>query len=239
MKLNCIIVDDEPAARNGLAEDIKDIGFITVCGLAANAFEALDLINKLSPDLIFLDVDMPVLSGLDFLRLIKVKPMVVITTAYPQYALDGYDHGVVDYLLKPISLERLAIACDKALQLHSYRNQSLSENIPPGHFFIKCNGKMERIDFNEILYIEAANNYIFIHTNSKRYMVYRTLKGIAGQLPQNKFVRVHKSFIVARDQIQQVSADEIVVNNVNIPLSRNFKSNFQKQIFLSKPTRHG
>lgn len=236
--MNCIIIDDEPTARNGLAEDIKEISYLTIRGLAANAFEALALINENSIDLIFLDIDMPGLNGLDFLRLIRVKPMVIITTAYPEYALDGYEHGVVDYLLKPISLERLKTACNKALELHNYRNNQSSPAItPPAYFYIKCNGKMERIDFDDILYIEAANNYIFIHTSLKRYMAYYTLKGIEGQLPQDKFVRVHKSFIVAKAQIQQVSSDEIKVNQVNIPLSRNFKNSFQKQVLLSKSIR--
>jgi two-component system LytT family response regulator len=237
MKLNCIIIDDEPTARFGLEEDLREIDFLKIQGTASNAFEALEMIKNYSPELIFLDIEMPGLSGLDFLRLIKVNPMVILTTAYPEYALDGYELGVVDYLLKPIAFERLRLACDKAFQLYSYRNQQLVIGPPPEYFFVKCNGKMEKIDLAEILYIEAANNYIFIHTKAKRFMSYHTLKGIDDQLPKNKFVRVHKSYIVSKDHIQQIDKNEIVINQLRIPLSKNFKNNFQKDFVATKSFR--
>jgi DNA-binding LytR/AlgR family response regulator len=237
MKLNYIIIDDEPTARNGLEEDLREIDFLKIKGMASNAFEALEMIKNYAPELIFLDIEMPGLSGLDFLRLIKVKPMVILTTAYPEYALDGYELGVVDYLLKPISLQRLKIACDKAMELYSYRNQQLVISPPPEYFFIKCNGKMEKIDLSEILYIEAANNYIFIFTKNKRFMSYYTLKGIDDQLPKDKFVRVHKSYIVSKDHIQQIVKNEIIINRVRIPLSRNFKNEFQKDFIAVKSFR--
>jgi len=237
MKLNCIIIDDEPTARNGLAADIKGINYLEITGIAANAFEALEMINKHLPDLLFLDIDMPGLSGLDFLRLMKIKPMVILTTAYPEYALDGYELGVVDYLLKPISIERLRIACDKAVTLHTYRSQQSLTSPPSEYFYIKCNGKMEKIDLSEILYIEAANNYIFIYTSTKRLMSYHTLKGIDNQLPKDQFVRVHKSFIVSKEHIQQIGKNEIIINRVRIPLSKNFKSDFQKDVIAGKSFR--
>jgi DNA-binding LytR/AlgR family response regulator len=237
MKLNCIIVDDEPTARLGLKEDLNEIDFLNVLEAASNAFEALEMIKNCSPALIFLDIEMPGFSGLDFLRLIKVKPMVILTTAYPKYALDGYEHGVVDYLLKPISVERLKIACDKAYELYNYRNQQFSINPPAEYFFIKCNGKMEKVDLREVLYVEAANNYIFIHTKTKRFMSYHTLKGIDDQLPKDKFVRVHKSYIVSKDHIQQIDKNEIVIGQLRIPLSKNYRNNFQKDFIVAKAYR--
>jgi DNA-binding LytR/AlgR family response regulator len=237
MKLSYIIIDDEPTARNGLEEDLREIDFLEIKGTASNAFEALEMIKNYAPELIFLDIEMPGLSGLDFLRLIKVKPMVILTTAYPEYALDGYELAVVDYLLKPISLQRLKIACDKAIELYSYRNQQLVISPPQEYFFIKCNGKMEKIDVSEILYIEAANNYIFIYTKTKRFMSYHTLKGIDDQLPKDKFVRVHKSYIVSKDHIQQIGKNGITINQVRIPLSRNFKNEFQKDFIAVKSFR--
>lgn len=234
MKLNYIIIDDEPSARNGLEEDLREIDFLKIKAIASNSFEALEMIKNYAPELIFLDIEMPGLSGLDFLRLIKVKPMVILTTAYPEYALDGYELGVVDYLLKPISLQRLKIACDKAMELYSYRNQQLVISPPPESFFIKCNGKKEKIDLSEILYIEAANNYVFIYTKTKRFMSYQTLKGIDNQLPKDKFVRVHKSYIVSKDHIQQIGKNEIMIDKLRIPLSRSFKNEFQKEFVVAR-----
>jgi two-component system, LytTR family, response regulator len=230
MKPQCVIVDDEPVARLGLAEDVKELDLFTVAGLAENAYQALDLINSIPIDLLFLDINMPGLSGIDFLKLVKVKPMVIITTAYQQYALDGYELNVVDYLLKPISSDRLRNACQKAIELYNYRNTPSAALERPDHFYIKCNGKMQKLSYDSILYIEAANNYVFIHTAEKRYLTYSTLKGIGGQLPPDDFVRIHKSFIVARSRVQQVSGTSVLVDQVNIPISRNFRQNVQQRI---------
>ena len=236
MSLRCIIVDDEPAARKGLAGDVNEIEDIKVVGTAANAFEALEQINNLQPDLIFLDIEMPGLSGLDFLKLIKVKPMVILTTAYSEYALVGYDFGVVDYLLKPISVERLKIACAKAQELFNYRN-ARPETEGSESFYVKVNGKMEKIALADMLYIEAANNYIYIHTAAKRYICYLTLKGIEAQLPAEKFIRVHKSFIVSKQHVQQIGRAEVKINDVVIPLSKNYRNEFQKAVVQHKSFR--
>jgi two-component system response regulator LytT len=230
-KLKCIIVDDEPAARNGLAEDIRDIGFLEIAGIAGNSFEALWLIHSVSPSLVFLDIEMPGMGGLDFLRLIKVRPLVILTTAYREYALAGFEFGVVDYLLKPISTERLDIACRKALELYNYRNSGSSpKSAQPAFIYLKCNGILEKVDLAEILYIEAANNYVFIHTAARRLIAYHTLKGLESQLPADQFVRVHKSFIVSKAHITQVTRTEVYINQVRIPLSKNFKTDFKKDV---------
>lgn len=236
MKLSCVIIDDEQTARNGLADDIKEIGYLQIKALAANAFEGLELITQYSPDLIFLDIEMPGLSGIDFLKLVRIKPMVIITTAYPQFALDGFEHGVIDYLLKPVSRRRLRIACDKALNQFVLRNQAPDQNETAGYCYLKCNGKFEKIPYDAILYIEAANNYILLHTLNKRFITYLSLKGIAAHLPKDKFVRVHKSFIVAKEHITQIKGNEIFIGPVGIPLSRNFKSAFDEDVI--KPKAH-
>jgi len=238
MNLNCLIVDDEPIARHGLAEDIKEFEFLNIAGLAENAFQALQVLNSPQPvDLMFLDIDMPGLSGLDFLKLVRVKPMVIITTAYQQYAINGFELGVLDYLLKPISAERLGIAVNKAKDLFRLKNREPVEGAKDDFLYIKCNGKYEKIVFDKILYIEAANNYVFIHTPEKRFITYHTLKGIAGQLPSNQFVKVHKSFVVSRGYIDQVKGSEIIINKIAIPLSRNFKDSFQKAVIGEKSLR--
>jgi two-component system LytT family response regulator len=231
MILNCLIVDDEPIARNGLAEDIKEFSFLNITGMAENAFQALQFLNGPLPvDLLFLDIDMPGLSGLDFLKLVRVKPMVIITTAYQQFAINGFELGVMDYLLKPISTERLATAVNKAKEWFALKNPEVTENDKNDFLYVKCNGRYEKILFSNILYVEAANNYVFIHTAEKRFITYHTLKGIEEQLPSNQFVKVHKSFVVSRSHIDQVKGSEIIINKVAVPLSRNFKDSFQKMV---------
>jgi two-component system LytT family response regulator len=234
MELNCVIIDDEQTARNGLAEDIKEVSFLKIKGYASNAFEALEKINKYYPELIFLDIEMPGLSGIDFLKLIKVKPMVIITTAYPQFAIDGFEHGVIDFLLKPISMERLLIACDKALDHHRTHQHNAAKTDQPDYCYLKCNGKLEKINYNEILYIEAANNYILVHTSYRRFVTYSSLKSIIDHLPKDNFVRVHKSFVVGREHIRQIDGNHLLIGEVKIPLSRNFKSTFQKDVIDPK-----
>jgi two-component system LytT family response regulator len=229
-KIKCIIIDDEPTARNGLAEDIREIDFLEIAGIAGNAFEALELIHRVSPGLIFLDIEMPGLNGLDFLRLIKVKPLIILTTAYPQYALAGFELGVVDYLLKPIPADRLKLACNKALELYNYRNGETLKPVEPAFVYLKCDGVMEKIYFSEILYVEAANNYVYIHTVAKRLLTYHTLKGMENRLPAYQFVKVHKSFIVSKAHITQITRNEVYINEVRIPLSKNFKNDFQKGV---------
>ncbi len=234
MKLYCIIIDDEQTARNGLAADIKEIACFQIKALASSAFEALEKIKEYSPDLIFLDIEMPGLSGIDLLKLIKVSPMVIITTAYPQFALEGFDQGVVDYLLKPISQQRLRLACDKAYRQFMLQRQLPTQDHAADYCYLKCDGKFEKIPYDAILYIEAANNYILVHTPVRRFVTYSSLKNISGQLPQNRFVRVHKSFIVGKEHITQINGNEIVIGRVSIPLSRNFKAVFHEEVIKPK-----
>jgi two-component system, LytTR family, response regulator len=234
MVINCMIVDDEPIAREGLAEDIREFNFLRLAGSAENAFQALQLLHDLAGiDLIFLDIDMPGLTGLEFLKLVKVQPLVIITTAYPQFALDGFDMGVVDYLLKPISQNRLEQAVRKALEIFTYKNQPATSLRLADFMYLKCNGKYEKIYFSSILYIEAANNYIFLYTAEKRYMTYATLKGIEDKLPVEMFVRTHKSWLVSRNHIDLISGSELVIHGKKIPISRNFKNTFRKTIIPS------
>jgi DNA-binding LytR/AlgR family response regulator len=237
MKPTCIIIDDEPPARNGLKEDLLALGLITVAGMAGNAEQARQLLSATVPDLIFLDVEMPWTNGLDFLSGLDVKPMVILVTAYPQYALHGYEHGVVDYLLKPVSPERLKIACEKAVEWWLLRINAGSQTRPAGHLFIKCNGKFEKIGHDEILYVEAANNYVIVHTSHKKLLVYQTLKGMEKQLPAQEFLQTHKSFIVARLHIRQIDHDSISIGETRIPLSRRFKQQLLRDLHLTNNIR--
>jgi DNA-binding LytR/AlgR family response regulator len=168
------------------------------------------------------------LSGLD------TKPMVILVTAYPQYALHGYEHGVVDYLLKPVSPGRLRLACEKALEWWLLRNNAGSQRGPADYLYIKSNGRFERIGYDEILFLEAANNYVVVHTLQKKYLVYQTLKGMEKQLPPREFLQTHKSFIVARPHIRQIDGDSVSIGEVRVPLSRRFKQRFLLEVLGKK-----
>jgi DNA-binding LytR/AlgR family response regulator len=234
MMPNCIIIDDEPPARNGLKEDLAALGMFTVVGMAGDAEQARELLKTTPADLLFLDVEMPWTNGLEFLSSLDVKPMVILVTAYPQYALHGYEHGVVDYLLKPVSPERLRLACEKALEWWVLRNKAEGESGPAGYLYIKSNGRFEKIGYDEILYLEAANNYVIVHTRQKKYLVYQTLKGMEKQLPARGFLQTHKSFIVGRPHIRQIEGDSVTVGEVHIPLSRRFKQQFLLEVLGKK-----
>lgn len=223
MTLRCIIVDDEPFARNGLAEDIRTIDFMEVTGMAESALQAMELLTKQSTDLIFLDIEMPRLNGFDLLRALPQAPMVILTTAYPNYAPESYDLGVIDYLLKPISFTRLLKACHKAKDYHATQTNHVTPNKNINdYFFVKCNGRLEKILLNDLLFIEAADNYILLHTIEKKYLVYQTLKSMEASLPADHFIRVHKSFIVAFEKIDGLEGNLLFIRQHCVPVSRNF-----------------
>ena len=222
MKLRCVIVDDEPMARNGLAEDICAIDFMEVTGIAENALQAMELLTKQNPDLLFLDIEMPKLNGFDLLHSLDKPPMVILTTAWSHYAPESYDAGVIDYLLKPISFDRLLKACNKARDFHLQQITNPA-NGSSDHFFVKSNGRYEKILVSELLYIEAADNYIFLYTAGKKYLVYRTLKSMEEYLPAQHFVKVHKSFIVAFDKVDSFEGNQLFIGEHCIPVSRNYR----------------
>jgi DNA-binding LytR/AlgR family response regulator len=220
MKMRCIIVDDEPVARQGLAEDISAIDFMEVTGIAESALQAMELLTRQSTDIIFLDIEMPKLNGFDLLYSLEKPPLVILTTAYAHYAPESYDAGVIDYLLKPISFDRLLKACNKARDFHK---QQITSSGSPDYFFVKSNGRYEKIMISELLFVEAADNYIFLHTTEKKYLVYRTLKSMEEYLPAQQFVKVHKSFIVSFDKVDSFEGNQLFIGRHSIPVSRNFR----------------
>jgi len=231
MKPSCLIIDDEPIARKGLTEDLLALGLIDVRGSAAGAAEAAALLAAGPVDCIFLDIDMPKTNGLDWLPHLDPRPLVILVTAYPQYALDGYAHGVIDYLVKPVARQRLQLACEKAVEQFNLRRAV------EHHLFVKVDGAHRRIPIADILYIEAANNYIRIHTPTGKLLVYQSLKGIESQLPPHSFIQIHKSFLVARRHIQRIDGNTLLVAGASLPLSRRFKAEVLAQLHLTNKTR--
>jgi DNA-binding LytR/AlgR family response regulator len=179
MTLNCIIVDDEPMARKLLQEYIEETDFLKLSGVAENPLKAIPLLASPEIDLMFLDVNMPKMSGMDFLRSSPNLPMVILTTAYTQYALEGFEMAVVDYLAKPFPLERFIAAAMKALDLKTLRTQSNKKGQDNAeYFYIKSNGRIERILYGDLLYIEAMSNYVTLYTVQTKFTAYLTVKGI-------------------------------------------------------------
>lgn len=235
MMLKCVIVEDEPSGRKILEEFIAETDFLQLVGQAANPLKALSLLSSDEIDLIFLDVQMPKMNGIDFLKSQKKPPMVILTTAFPEYAIQGFELDVIDYLLKPISFERFLKASAKALEFKEFYKKTIpaaKDGFP--YFFIKCNHTYEKILLDELLYVEAANNHILLHTRSKRFIAYVTFKGIEEQLPSQQFTKVHKSFMVALNKIDSLDGEQIRIGEHHIPISRNMREEVMERIVNKK-----
>jgi DNA-binding LytR/AlgR family response regulator len=233
MQLNCLIVDDEPVARKGLEEYVREVEFLNLVGLSENAMKATGMMSQHPIDLLFLDIQMPKLTGIELLKTIKNPPLVIITTAYSEYALEGYALDVVDYLMKPITFERFLKAAQKAFDLHQLK-KSGQEKVGEDHFFVKCDSKFEKVFFNEVTYIEGLQNYAVIHTLSKKLITYITMTSLEHQLPKEQFMKVHKSYIVSIPQVKAIEANEILIGQARIPISRNLKDEVVNQILGNK-----
>lgn len=236
MLLKAIIVDDEPIARKVLSEYIEDIDYLELAGMAENPLKADALMAERPADLIFLDINMPKLSGIAYLRAGAAgerRPLVIITTAYAEYALDGFELDVVDYLVKPIPFERFLKACHKARLKYKERfpeTAASTEAVQQDHFFVKCDDGLEKVLYNELLYAEAMMNYVVLHTAARKLIVYLTLKSILAQLPAQRFVQVHKSFVVNKDLITGIRGNTVRMGGVSIPVSQHFHETAMREI---------
>lgn len=226
--INCLVVDDEPIAREGMMEYVRQIEYLNPVAQCKSAAEAAGLLQKHKIDLIFLDIQMPKLTGIEFVKALADPPLVVFTTAYSEYALEGFELDVVDYLLKPISFGRFLKAAEKAQNYLNARNKEVS--ITSDFFFIKCNGKIEKIVMGEVVYIEAMANYVIIYTRQKKYITYLTFSGIEEQLPAELFVRIHKSYLVAISAILTIDGNDLITSMARLPLSKNYRNEVMSRI---------
>ncbi len=229
MKLNCLIVDDEPLARKGLEEYVNEVAFLHLVGSCENAVKASAYLNEGRVDLLLLDIQMPKLSGIEFLKTLKTPPLVIFTTAYSEYALESYSLDVIDYLVKPIPFDRFLKAVQKAFDFHSLRIKAGAEPTDE-FFFIKCGHKYEKINYADVLYVEAMQNYCIIHTPDRKLITYITLSGLEEQLPVNCFLKVHKSFIVSLEKIKALDGHDILIGNARVPISRGIKDDVVNKI---------
>lgn len=237
MRVNCLIVDDEPLARKGMADYVAATEFLHLVGVCDSASQALKIMAREVVDLILLDIQMPGMTGMEFLKSMPSPPMVIITTAYGEFALEGYALDVMDYLVKPIPFDRFLKAAAKARDYHVMRTQDRTLQAAAEFFFVKCNGKFERIVFDEILFVKAQQNYVTIHLVGSKLMVYMTLSGIEEQLPKERFLRVHKSYIIALAKVDAIEGSEIVMRHTRIPISRSLREDVRKRIMGDKLLR--
>lgn len=226
MNLKCVIVDDEPLASEGLTKYVEVIDYLSLIGVAENPIELNKILESQAVDLVFLDIQMPHMTGLDFLKIKTNLPMVILTTAFPNYALEGFQFDVVDYLLKPITFNRFFKATNKAKELYFLKNQttnSINQVAEPNFLFIKCESKYEKILVDEILFVQALQNYVMIYTTKGKYMTLLPLKTVEEYLDSRKFMRVHKSYLVAISKIESIENNELTIQNQAIPISRNIR----------------
>ncbi|MEO6613459.1 MAG: LytTR family DNA-binding domain-containing protein [Chitinophagaceae bacterium] len=234
MSINCIIIDDEPLARKGLKEYIADVDFLNLTGEFDNPLKATELIAAGEVQLLFLDIQMPKITGLDFFRTLQHPPPVIFTTAYPQYALDGFEVNALDYLVKPVSFARFLAAALKAKEYYEVREKNTMGEKTEDYFFIKADNKLVRILYEEILYVEALQNYVIIHTAARKYMTYLTFKAVEDYLPADKFLKVHKSYIVAASKIDSIEGNDIRIGQQHIPVSRNQKEEVMDKLLKNR-----
>jgi DNA-binding LytR/AlgR family response regulator len=238
MKLNCIIIDDEPIARKLMQEFIEEIDFLALIGTAENPLKAMSLLNENDVDIIFLDINMPKISGIDFLKSSTTEASIIMTTAYPQYAVEAYGLDVLDYLVKPIAFERFLKACNKAKEVRALKETIVAQpDKTDDHFFIKCNNQIEKVFYHDLFYAEAMLNYVMLYTNSKKMMVYVTIKSLEEQLPRAIFIKVHKSFIVNITKIKSIEGNILNIGNEKITISQNLREKVISEIIKDKMIR--
>src|SRR5215203_807934 len=231
MKINSIIIDDEPLARKGLKEYIADVDFLQLTGEFDNPLKAADIVSEGQVQLLFLDIQMPKITGLDFFKTLQHAPPVIFTTAYPQYALEGFNLNALDYLVKPISFDRFLQAALKAKEYYELRTKNNSIPEASGkYFFIKSDSKLVKIFFDDILFVEAVQNYVNIYTADKKYITYLTFKSVEEYLPVNDFIKTHKSYIVPIKKVESIEGNEVKIGTHHIPISRNLKDDVMEKL---------
>ncbi|RAJ82266.1 DNA-binding LytR/AlgR family response regulator [Chitinophaga dinghuensis] len=232
--LNCLIIDDEPLARKQIENYVEQVPFLHLVGTARNPVIGQAILETEAVDLIFLDIKMPHQTGIEFIRQHHPLQQIILITAFPEYAVEGFELSVTDYLMKPVTFERFYKACEKA-QAKVSGNGAVRSNIEqPGSLYVKCNQRFEKILLQDIQYVEARLNYVHIITSYKKYMVYSSLTGIEGSLPPERFIRIHKSYIVSTDHLTAVEGHQVYIGEIAIPVGRSYKQSLLQHPFLRK-----
>lgn len=233
MKIRCLIIDDKPLALDILEDYIAKIPFLTLTHRTENPIEGLEWVQNGSVDLVFLDIQMPEITGIQFMKIIKGKCKVILTTAYSEYALDGYEFDVIDYLMKPIPFERFYKAALKAKEILDVPETGTPSVFLPKNevdttdfIFVKTEHKIQNIPLNSILFVESMQNYVAFHTDNGRILSLQNLRTLEEKLPSPRFIRVHKSYIVAVSKIESVERSRIFIKKQTIPIGDTYRDAF-------------
>jgi two-component system, LytTR family, response regulator len=230
MKLRCYIIDDEITAREGLKEYIDDTQFLELCGESGDALEAVVPLKELKPDILFLDIHMHSISGIDFLEIYKPEMAVILTTAHPDYAITGYELNVSNYLLKPISYQRFLKAVSKVFD----SLETAKEDSSPDFIFVRADRKIKKIFITDILYIQSLQNYVTFHLREGTVVSLITLKSLEEQLAKYDFIKIQKKYVINPYWITALEGNDIVIQNQRLPISRDLKSEVYRKILIGK-----
>ena len=229
MAIKCLIIDDEPLARDVLRRYVEEFPILKFCGECGNAIQALGILQEQPIDLLFLDIRMPQLNGIDFLKTLKHPPKIILTTAYSEYALEGYELDVVDYLMKPIRFERFLKAVNKAFPANELK-PILREPLPSlettaeAFVYFRADRKMIKVLLNDILYIESMKDYVKVFTNSNTIISKQSISSVETMLPEKKFIRTHRSFIVSVDKIRSFTSEVLEIGKSEIPIGKLYRN---------------
>ncbi len=240
MEIRALIIDDEPLARNVILQYASKISFLTIVESFESSVNALEFLNRESVDLIFLDINMPVLSGISFLKTLKNPPLIIFTTAYTEYALESYELNALDYLKKPFSFERFLKSIHKASDILQANNSTpqASQEIPSkiDFTYIKANKKTYKVNFKDILFIEGLGDYIKLHLENQHIVTNLTMKKVQEILPKNDFLRIHKSFIISTNKIEVIEGNLVQIGTHKLPIGNSYRQDFFARINNQLPS---
>ena len=236
MKIKCIIIDDEPLGAEVIEAHLKEFPNMELKESFTNPLEALSIIESGEIDVVFIDINMPKMNGLDFIRSIEQSPYFIITTAYREYAVESFDLDVLDYLVKPIPFTRFLKSINKLSQKFiTDKSEDVQQTVEKSFIFLKVDKKLIKIKFEDIFFIESLKDYIKVFTKSGEYLAHKSLSGITEELPKTQFLRLHRSFTVALDKIQALEGNSVLVTNKRIPIGRKYL-NHAKDVILNTPS---
>jgi DNA-binding LytR/AlgR family response regulator len=234
MAIRCLIIDDEPPARDVLRRYVEELPILKFCGECGNAIQAISFLQQQPIDLLFLDIRMPQLNGIDFLKTLKHPPKIIFTTAYSEYALEGYELDVVDYLMKPIRFDRFLKAINKAFPTHDLKQPVnepvLAEKAAEAFVYFRADRKMVKVLLNDILYIESMKDYVKVFTNTNTIITKQSISSVETMLPEKKFVRTHRSYIVSIDKIKSFTNEILEIGKAEIPIGKLYRNNVIKRL---------
>ena len=231
MKIKCVLIDDEPLAIKVLQNYFTNFTDFEVIATFNNSLEALDFINSTSVDAVFLDINMPMMTGFELISLIENKTKVIITTAFREFAAESYDLDVLDYLVKPIPLPRFIKCINKITTEYNLKNNIKVETSKgDSHIFIKVDKKMMKINIEEILFVEGMKEYIKVVTPDKTYITHKSLTSLSEELPADRFLRIHKSYVIALNKVKSIEGNRVQIQSYNIPIGRNYSKEVKNKI---------